>query len=509
MNQDSSALRPVLIYGAILASAVILGIALAAQFDYQSLGVLGLVFGLLISPLLLRWHLQLLYGLWNSTVGLYFLPGDAPLWLVWGLVSLVLIWGERSFFREREFVNVPILTRALAVFAVVVVVTLLARGGIGIKWLGSGELAGGRKYLYILGAMIGYFALSLKPVPPERVNLFVGLFFLGGLVAFVGPLAVWLGAPFDRLQFVFHPGEGVTSSDGMFRVKGFATVGMGIVGWLLSRYGFGGVFHQARLWRPALLVIGLGIGLLSGYRTLLVLFAVALVGLFFFEGWHRTRWLWGWLVAGLIALAVVVPVTPYLPAPIQRAVAFLPLPVDPAVRFDAEGTMEWRYGLFEALSSDVPRYFWLGKGMAISARDMEWAETLSQFGGKSWDYSYITGEHHNGFFSVIIAFGIWGLLAFLAFIATGFWVLLQNFRFGEERLRSVNGFLFLNYIGWVLLFFTYWGTLYWSMRDFAGILGLGVALNGGLAMAPEPVPKTGKDELVGAAIRPGFRMLGR
>jgi hypothetical protein len=505
MKQDSSALRPLLIYGAILASAVLLGITLTSRFDYQSLAFLAGIFGLLVSPLLLRWHLFIMFGIWNSAMGLYFLPGQPPLWLLWALVSLTLVWIERSFFRDREFVNVTLLTRALGLFAAVVIVTMIARGGIGIRWIGSGELAGGRKYLYILGAMLGYFAMSLKPVPAERANLFIGLYFLGGLVAFIGPLSVWLGPPFDRLQYVFHPSEGVLASDGMFRVKGLSTVGMGIVGWLLSRYGFGGVFHQRRLWRPLLLVGGMGIGLLSGYRTLLVMFAVTLGGLFFLEGWHRTRWLWAWIMAGLVCLAVAVPITPHLPPPIQRAIAFLPLPVDPSVRFDAEGTIEWRYGLYDALADDVPRYFWLGKGMTINTLDMDWAETLSRFGGKQWDYSYITGEHHNGFFSVIIAFGVWGLLAFAGFIGVGFWVLLQNYRFGEERLRSVNGFLLLNYIGWVLLFFSYWGTLYWSMRDFAGILGLAVALNGGMALAPDRDPEAEQGHWLADPVRSGLR----
>jgi len=503
MNEHSSALRPVMIYGAILASAVLIGLTLTAEMDYKSLGFLAIIFALLASPLLLRYHLLLLFGFWQSGTGLNFLPGMPPMWLVCGAFSLVLVCLERSFFRDREFVNVPAATRALLAFGVVVVITMLARGGIGIQWLGSGELAGGRKYLFILGAIVAYFALSLKGIPAERANLFVGLYFLGGVLAFIGPLAGWLGPPFERLQYFFHPAEGIITGEGTFRVKGLAPVGMGLVGWLLSRYGFGGVFHQGQIWRTGLLFLGLALGLLSGYRTQMVLYAVTLSGLFWLEGWHRTRWLWGWLILAMVMLAVIVPLTPHLPTPIQRTLAFLPLPVDPVVRYDAQGTMDWRYELFASLANDVPRYFWRGKGMAISARDMEWAETLTRFGGHSWDYAYITGEHHNGFFSVIIAFGIWGLVAFVAFIAIGWRVLLQNYRFGEPRLRSVNAFLLLYYSGWVVLFFSFFGTLYWSFRDFAGILALGVALNGGLARAPEPAEAETR-ELPARTMRPRF-----
>ena len=491
MNEENSALRPVLIYGAILASAVMLGIALAGRFDYQAMGTIALIVGLLVSPLILRWHLMLLYLVWNSSSGLHFLPGMPPLWLVCAGLSLSLVLIERSFFRDREFLTVPLLTRWLLVLTVVVLITMLARGGLAIQWVGAGEMAGGRKYLYILGAVAGYFAFSLKPVPPEQASLLIGLYFLGGLAGFIGPLAVWLGPPFDLLQYVFHPNEGVLVSQGGFRVKGLSTVGMAIVGWLLARYGFGGVFHQPQIWRSLLLVLGLGIGLLSGFRTLLVQFAVILVGMFFMEGWHRTRWLWAWIMALMVGVAIMVPLTPHLPTPIQRTLAALPLPVDPAVRYDAEGTMEWRYGLFDSLRSELPKYIWLGKGMAISARDMDWAETLSRFSGNSWDYSLITGEHHNGFFSVTIAFGVWGLLAFLLFIGTGLWVLWQNYRYGEERLKTTNAVLLLNYFAWIVLFFSYFGTLYWSLRDFTGILGVSVALNAGMATAPQPEEPAG------------------
>jgi hypothetical protein len=498
MNEHGSNLRPLMIYGAILASAVLLGVVLSGEFTYQSMGVIALIFGLLLSPLILRHHTVILLVAWNSFTGLHFLPGQPPLWLLCGGLSLGLVLIERSFFREREFVSVPTVTQSLLVFGAIVLATMVMRGGLGVQWLGSGEMAGGRKYLYVLGGIVAYFALSLKRIPAQQASLYIALFWLGGLLAGVGPLSSWLGPPFDQLQYFFHPTEGVAISATGFRVKALAYVGMGIVAWLLSVYGFGGVFHQRHLWRPLLLLSGLGLGLLSGFRTQLVLFAVILGGMFVLEGWHRTRWLWGWLITGMVALAVLIPLTPRLPAPIQRTLSFLPLPVDAAVRFEAQGTMDWRYELYGVLMQDVPTYFWLGKGLAISSRDMEWAETISRFHGKPWDYAYLTGEHHNGFLSVIISFGVWGLLAFLVFIALGLRVLVQNFRYGEPGLRAANAVLLLFYAGWVLLFFTHFGTLYWTFRDFAGALAMGVALNGGMARAPETEESPARELAAGA-----------
>lgn len=474
------------VYAASLLLAAFLGYTLAQAQGAQSALVIGAAFGLVLAPLLVRGHQAVLLFAWNSTLSLHLLPGSAPAWLMLGGVTLAILFFQRALVRGGEFNLVRAMTLPLIIFSLVVIVTMLARGGLGVQWLGSGALAGGRKYIYILGAIIGYFAISLQKVPLDRVSLYVSLFYLGGLTGFLGPLGAYLGGPFSYLMMFFNPIEGVAAAQDAFRVKGFSYVGNAIFGFMLARYGFGGVFHTHHVWRPVVLVLGMVIGMLSGYRTLLVLYAGTLGLMFLLEGWHRTKWTFVWLVTGSLFMATLYQATPHLPTPVQRSLAMLPLPVEPAVRMEATGTIEWRQGLWDNLKHDLPTYFWVGKGVAISRVEMEWAETLSRFGGKPWDYAYITGEHHNGFLSVTIAFGVWGLLALLWVFGAGGWLLWRNWRHGRPELAKVNALLLSSYLCWLVLFFTYWGTLYWSLRDFTGILGLSVAINHGLAARPRP-----------------------
>jgi hypothetical protein len=384
--------------------------------------------------------------------------------------------------QQKMVLNVPALTKPLAVFVCVVVVTMIARGGLGLQILGSG-LSGGKKYVWLLTAVVGYYAMTLRWVSPQSARLYVGLYFLGGLTSFVGAVASWIGGPLAYLQVVFDPEGGVSSGMNFFRIGAMSATGQAIFGWTLAMYGFGGVFHSGRPWRAALVFLSVAVSGLGGFRTTLLIQMITLALMFVLEGHHRTRRLFWWLCAGALGLALLVPLAPHLPTPFQRTLTFLPLPleVDPAVRQDAESTLQWRQGLWIAFLEDVPKYLWLGKGLTISTMDMEWAATMGRFSAQNWYLSYLTGEHHNGILSVLISFGVWGLLAFLWLVLAGLWLLARNFRNGQPALRSINTYLLANYLAVAMLYFTYSGTLYWHLRNFTGLLALSVMLNAGLA----------------------------
>ena len=487
MTNSSNAVGALLIYAISLSLALVIGYILAAGSDFESVALIVLVVGALCLPALLRVHRAILFFCWNSTMGTYFLPGQAPLWMSLAALSLLMTLVGRTLSRGQPLVNEPLITWPLVVFAIVVIITMLARGGVGIQWMGEGGLSGGGKYMWILAACVGYFALTGTAIPPEKASLYYGLFFLGGLTGFIGPVAAWLGGPIAYVQYVFNPSEGVAQTENVFRIKGMAFTGGAIVAWMLAHYGFDGVFHSRRLWRVILFGLGMLLALLSGYRTTLVSSAIILIILFFLEGHHRTPRLLGWMCIGLLGVALLIPMTRYLPTPVQRSLAFLPLPVDPLVKFDADGTIEWREGLWQVLLDDVPTYFWLGKGLTIRTVDMEWAETIGRFGADQWYRAYLTGEHHNGFLSVIISFGIWGVLTFFWLLIAGLWVLVNHFRNGRPELRSVNAYVLAAFIAWIILFFSYWGTLYWLLKDVTGWLALSVLLNH-KAPPPEQLP---------------------
>jgi len=73
--------RNVLIYAIILPLAAVIGYLLASPQDFDSMVLVGLVFGTLLIPVLMRWHHPLLVVGWNASINLFFLPGQPSLWM--------------------------------------------------------------------------------------------------------------------------------------------------------------------------------------------------------------------------------------------------------------------------------------------------------------------------------------------------------------------------------------------------------------------------------------------
>src|ERR1039458_5335788 len=108
-------------------------------------------------------------------------------------------------------------------------------------------------------------------------------------------------------------------------------------------------------------------------------------------------------------------------------------------------------------------------------------------------------DYHNGWLSVIIPFGIWGMLAFLGFLFAAGRVLYANYRYSDPALQLVNAILLAMFLKSGLLFFG--GALSSDMMTFASLVGFSVSLNGGVRQpAVEPVQK--KEPLRPARIFP-------
>jgi hypothetical protein len=399
----------------------------------------GLLILLLVFPILLRWHHPLLLVSWNITAVLFFLPGRPSLWLGMTLVSLGITILQRTMNRSFRYINVPQLTWPLVLLVVVTLVTARLTGGIGIRALG-GDVYGGRRYIYLLGAILGYFALAAHRIPKERAALYVGLFFLGGLTSMIGDLFAVVSPSFNFIFWVFPPN--VFAGDialGTTRLAGICGTALPVFCYMLSRYGIRGIFSINRPWRIVFFLLFIAAGFLGGFRALSILLALTFLIQFFLEGLHRTRMLPGILLGLLLATAVAIPVVPKLPFTFQRALAFLPLKLDPMVLQDAEGSTEWRVRMWKAVLPEVPKHLLLGKGYSLSAFDYDFTTALGQGGdfAENWS-SALAGDYHNGPLSVIIPFGIWGAIAFLWFVVAALRVLYANYRYCDPALRTYN-----------------------------------------------------------------------
>ena len=110
----------------------------------------------------------------------------------------------------------------------------------------------------------------------------------------------------------------------------------------------------------------------------------------------------------------------------------------------------------------------------------------------SQDIAILAGDYHSGPLSIIIPFGIWGVIGFLWFLVASVRALYFNYRNGDESLKKINTFLLAYFIARVLNYFFIFGGFYGDLAIFCGIIGLSLSLNGGLrqpARVPAVIPK--------------------
>lgn len=494
MNDARTAFRALLVYVVCIPLALLLGYLLANPFDTMSITMVGVVLIVLVAPLLIQYHYAFMLLALNMGAVVFFLPGRMNLWIVAVTLSFAVSFTHRILDRKVHFISVPQLTRPLLVLLAVVLLTAEARGGIGLRSMGA-EAAGGRRYFEIFIGILGYFALTTRVIPLERVPRYLALFFLGGAASMISILYGKLPGVFDFV-FLFIPpthyamGEVMGTGGGLAGVfRPFATAANLFFAFMLARYGIQGIMAPGHKRRLVVMVIVVVMGVLSGSRLALVSMIMIFAFQFWLEGLLRSRLavFFGFLM--VLAACLVIPFATKLPYTMQRTLALLPIEVDPIVRSDVRGSSEWRIEIWRAALPQIPEYLLLGKGYAISRQDLAYM-TDRAFKSHSVEErgAFIAGDYHNGPLSVIIPLGIWGVIAFLWFLGAGVRVLWRNYKYGALVLASVNTYLLASFLAMIIGFCFVFGSLYSGLIGFTGVLGLSVALNGGVAAPPPRSP---------------------
>jgi hypothetical protein len=471
--------------------AVIVGYMLTDPLDYTTFayaGVLGLV---LVFPLLLRWHYPLLLFSLNTSVVMFFMKGQPAFWLVMVALSLGISLLERAMSSQKRFIRVPQITWPLICMLVVVAVTAKLTGGIGLHTFGS-EVYGGKKYIFLVMSILSYFAFTAQRIPPERANLYVALLLLGGVTQLVGDLYPVTPSFLQVIFWMFPPSSSFSGVVvmGETRLNGVALAAGAFVYWLMARYGLRGIFLSGKLWRPVLFVMASMMIFFGGYRLMIISYLFTFGLLFFLEGLHRTQALLVFVMAGMLVAVAIIPLAPHLPFTFQRSLAFLPLNLSAEARESATTSSEWRFQMWEALLPLIPQHLLLGKGYAITMEDFEFMgrDTAFHTVDASQQGLALAGDYHSGPLSVILPFGIWGVIAFLWLILSGSRVVYCNFRHGDESLRTINTYLWAAYLYVLFRFIFLYGALNSDMLTIVSTIGFSVALNGGVCRpARQPV----------------------
>jgi hypothetical protein len=495
MNDARLALRSLTIYAVCIPLALVLGYLLANPIDLAAVTLIGIVLAVIAAPLMLRYHYPVMVFVWNTSMVAFFIKGRPSMWMFMIVVSFFFSFTHRILDKKVQFISVPELTRPLLALVAVVLVTAELRGGIGLNVLG-GEAVGGRRYIQLLVTILGYFALVVRRIPPEKAMLYVGLFLLSGAISLVGDLFALLPSAF-HFMFLLIPPAFIPSSEfelGRTRLAGANSLAAAVTMFMLARYGIRNMLASGRKHLFGIFCLFLILGLFGGYRSLLIFVIVVFAVQFFLEGMHRTQWTVFFSLALIVMAAVCLPFLHKMPLNIQRTLAFLPLDISFEARRSAEESSEWRLQMWRAAMPLVPQYLLLGKGYTFSKTDLQYMvdPTFSRQEFSIEDRgAMIAGDYHNGPLSVVIPFGIWGVIAVLWFLWAAIGVLRRNLRYGEPHLKIINTLLLSIFIGRLFMFLFVVGGLGSDMLYFAGVVGLSVALNGGVARprgAPLPEP---------------------
>jgi hypothetical protein len=129
----------------------------------------------------------------------------------------------------------------------------------------------------------------------------------------------------------------------------------------------------------------------------------------------------------------------------------------------------------------------LGKGLTMTADDLDMLSSGMTRGDENYEGAMLAGDYHSGPLSVLIPFGIPGVIAFLWLTWAGFRLLQNNYKYGDPAIAKANRFLLAFYVTQAFLFFFIVGSLSFSMLYFLGAAGLSIAINGGMI---QPVRET-------------------
>ncbi len=503
--------RKLIIFAIVLPIAALVGYQLATPDSFRSIGIVGMVLVVLSIPILLRWHHPLLIFSWNTSISLFFLPGSLSLWMIMALASATIALFERAMNREKSFLYVPSTAWPLILFAGVILVTAKLRGGIGIRSLG-GEAYGGKGYITLLLAIMGYFAFTSQQIPAHRVNWYVSLFLLSGVTSVVSNLAYVAGPAFWWLFYLFPVDVAMSQVMADFvieqqiisRLSGLAFSAMAAFTFLLMRYGIRGIFDLSRPWRLLTFVLIAASSLFGGFRSIIVLMASLFLVQFYLEGMFRTRLFFILLLTGVVLGAALIPVANRLPLAGQRSICFLPLDLNPVAKRDAHESVEWRVEMWRVVATEIPKYLLLGKGYVINPADMYLAQESARRGlaQSGFEGAIVTGDYHSGPLSILIPFGIFGVIVVVWFWIASVRVLYLQFRYGEPRFRNVNTFFLAYFIAHVLQFLFVVGFIKSDLPTFVGILGLSISINGG-------VRKPGSLQLANAQVDESLAVVGQ
>ncbi len=325
---------------------------------------------------------------------------------------LAALMGRRQWIRQ----NTPI-SRAVGFYLIWMVIVMAFRGT-GLRILGS-ETWGGTRYIAHFVAIAMFYTVMGMQISKRHLRWIIwGSLFAG----FVGTL-------------IKSQGYGNTDDPEV------VTSRLSFLGPVFRSFFplvFALKFRRAPIVNVILVVLALGMIGLTGFRSFLVGSLAVLVGYGFFKSkQRRVQYSIFVFAMAILAWGAVVLLCPHLPKGLQRALSFIPgTHVDVSIAHNATDSITWRFEIWGYCLAHAKQYLLVGRGMAFDVMQTVAELSTSDIMGFSPWFAYETHAYHSGPLSLLIDYGIPGLLIYIAFTWFAF---RQVWRYAT-RLSKLNTF---------------------------------------------------------------------
>lgn len=361
--------------------------------------------------------LGLIIAIYQSGLTVPWAPTNMNFFHIFSILFAGLMLVRTAIHKSMQHRKTPV-RKWVLLFAIVVCAVMLYRGT-GIRFLGS-PLWGGAGYAYIfIGVGIFYFGdlVSMSTTVWRRALVAMCLL---SFIPLIAQILFSVSGGHLHHQYYFIQRQGFATSDNMLLSSDDSVTRLqsGTGSWLVllplfllaNPFSGYGLYFTLPVFVLSFVAIGFS-GYRSGFQT-----AICIPAAWVFFGVKKLNWTKPvfFVVAAALALCLAAMFARHLPLSFQRSLSFIPFAdVSRSAMDDATGSIKWRFEVWQRALEEVPRYLWIGQGLAFSARELQ---EITGIGTFQRDWAFVTRSYHNGPLSVILIFGLPGLIAAFGFL---------------------------------------------------------------------------------------------
>lgn len=375
--------------------------------------------------------MMLIFALYPSSMIMPGLPAGVQVVHALMFFFIVLTVAHNIIAKPGKRTN-EMLHLLLYALLIVLAITIRVRG-LGLRSAGSG-LIGGAAYVKLILGIGFYLCARYYSLTPAQWKKTVILILIGSFLPMLAQLVFMFSGGTIYQQFMFIQPYvyglvenliGSAENTGFVRFHGFAPMALNLLSVTLIFIPFKG-FDKVKV----LVLAGacLVMGALSGFRSN-VLELSSTIFLFFImsaPAGMKLKYTVGLSAAALAGLVIAIPLMPYLPFPIQRALSWLPFANVSAMALrDATETITWRLEVWKYCLSYWKDFLLVGRGFTVNAIELQSLSVMRD----SYLFAYVGHNYHNGPISLLLDLGLPG------FIVGGSFLLLA----ARFSLRALPG----------------------------------------------------------------------